>query len=183
MLRFLKAAQSDVKVFFFSLLLSHHIFVFFYFSYCHLFHSLNILHSTWLSCVWWNMKPWILNHLCSVHLPSMSLDAHYKLLQPGHHCFVVTRAMTCSRSGTTVQVASTSQLLVLSRGRWILNTVRNHCRDCSNMILRFHRAASTAQLNVTYEKYLKPDLSCVAAIEPLDQLPKWWLPFFRPCHL
>ncbi|KAG6687157.1 hypothetical protein I3842_11G056300 [Carya illinoinensis] len=44
-------------------------------------------------------------------------------------------------------------------------------RDCAEMILRFHKDAGTGQLRVTYEKYLKPDLSGVAAITTLDRLP------------
>lgn len=39
------------------------------------------------------------------------------------------------------------------------------------MILRFHRAAGTEHLRVTYEKYTRPDLSCVAEITALDRLP------------
>ncbi|GLT91484.1 hypothetical protein SLE2022_093690 [Rubroshorea leprosula] len=44
-------------------------------------------------------------------------------------------------------------------------------RECAEMILRFQRAASSGQLKVTYEKYTSPDLSGVAAITPLHQLP------------
>ncbi|KAB1216869.1 putative cyclin-B3-1 [Morella rubra] len=44
-------------------------------------------------------------------------------------------------------------------------------RDCAEMILRFHKAAGTGQLKVTYEKYKKPDLSGVAALTTLDRLP------------
>ncbi|XP_062168522.1 putative cyclin-B3-1 isoform X2 [Alnus glutinosa] len=44
-------------------------------------------------------------------------------------------------------------------------------RDCGEMILRFHKAAGTERLRVTYEKYTRPDLSCVAAITALDRLP------------
>ncbi|GLT31985.1 hypothetical protein SLA2020_066820 [Shorea laevis] len=44
-------------------------------------------------------------------------------------------------------------------------------RECAEMILRFQRAASSGQLKVTYEKYTSPDLSGVATITPLHQLP------------
>ncbi|XP_024021097.1 putative cyclin-B3-1 isoform X2 [Morus notabilis] len=44
-------------------------------------------------------------------------------------------------------------------------------RDCAEMILRFQRAARAGQLKVTYDKYMSPDLSGVAAIKPLDRLP------------
>lgn len=39
------------------------------------------------------------------------------------------------------------------------------------MILRFHKAAGTGQLRVTYEKYMRSDLTGAAAIKPLDRLP------------
>lgn len=39
------------------------------------------------------------------------------------------------------------------------------------MILRFHKAAKTGKLKVTYEKYINPDRSNVAVLKPLDKLP------------
>ncbi|GAV84561.1 Cyclin_N domain-containing protein/Cyclin_C domain-containing protein, partial [Cephalotus follicularis] len=44
-------------------------------------------------------------------------------------------------------------------------------RDCAVMILRFQKIARSGQLKVTYEKYMGPALSGVAAIKPLDRLP------------
>ncbi|XP_011095746.1 putative cyclin-B3-1 isoform X2 [Sesamum indicum] len=44
-------------------------------------------------------------------------------------------------------------------------------RSCAEMILKFHRAAKTTLLKVTFEKYMKLDYSRVAAIKPLDRLP------------
>ncbi|CAH2037377.1 unnamed protein product [Thlaspi arvense] len=44
-------------------------------------------------------------------------------------------------------------------------------KDCSDMILRFHKAAKTGKLKVTYEKYMNPNLSNVAVLKPLDRLP------------
>lgn len=46
-----------------------------------------------------------------------------------------------------------------------------HYRDCAEMILKFHKVAKNAQLKVTFEKYMRPDLSGVAAIKHLDRLP------------
>lgn len=40
------------------------------------------------------------------------------------------------------------------------------------MILKFQKAARTGQLKVTYEKYMRPDQSGVAAITPLNRLPR-----------
>ncbi|KAA8523415.1 hypothetical protein F0562_009838 [Nyssa sinensis] len=44
-------------------------------------------------------------------------------------------------------------------------------RDCAEMILRFQKAARTAMLKVTHEKYNSMEYSRVAAIKPLDKLP------------
>lgn len=43
-------------------------------------------------------------------------------------------------------------------------------RDCANMILKFHKAASTSLLTVTYNKYTRPEFGEVTAIRPLDSL-------------
>ncbi|CAH9143463.1 unnamed protein product [Cuscuta epithymum] len=45
-------------------------------------------------------------------------------------------------------------------------------RDCAEMILRFHKAARTALLRVTFEKYMRSEYSSVAAIRPLGKLPQ-----------
>ncbi|PON33943.1 Cyclin [Parasponia andersonii] len=44
-------------------------------------------------------------------------------------------------------------------------------RECAEMMLRFQKAARVGQLQVTYEKYMRPDMSGVAAIKTLDKLP------------
>ncbi|XP_009110456.1 putative cyclin-B3-1 isoform X3 [Brassica rapa] len=44
-------------------------------------------------------------------------------------------------------------------------------KDCSDMILRFHKAAKTGKLRVTYDKYMSPDRSNIALLKPLDKLP------------
>lgn len=44
-------------------------------------------------------------------------------------------------------------------------------RDCAEVILKFQKAAKTGQLRVTYEKYMRPEQSGVAAITPLNRLP------------
>ncbi|XP_057949034.1 putative cyclin-B3-1 isoform X2 [Malania oleifera] len=43
-------------------------------------------------------------------------------------------------------------------------------RNCAKMILRFHKVARAGLLKVIYEKYLRPELSGVAGIKPLDSL-------------
>ncbi|KAJ4879369.1 cyclin b3 [Raphanus sativus] len=44
-------------------------------------------------------------------------------------------------------------------------------KDCSDMILGFHKAAKTGKLRVTYDKYMSPDRSNIALLKPLDKLP------------
>ncbi|XP_051128643.1 putative cyclin-B3-1 [Andrographis paniculata] len=44
-------------------------------------------------------------------------------------------------------------------------------RACAELILKFHKAAKTGLLKVTYEKFITSDRSKVAAISPLDRLP------------
>ncbi|CAN8305015.1 unnamed protein product [Cochlearia groenlandica] len=45
-------------------------------------------------------------------------------------------------------------------------------KECSDMILKFHKAAKTGKLRVTYEKYMNPDRSNVAVLRALDKLPQ-----------
>lgn len=44
-------------------------------------------------------------------------------------------------------------------------------RDCAEMILQIHKAASTGLLKVTYDKYMQPEFGGVADVRPLDNLP------------
>jgi G2/mitotic-specific cyclin-B, other len=48
----------------------------------------------------------------------------------------------------------------------------NICRDCADMILKFHKAAGKGKLRVAYEKYSRKELGGVAAVKPLDRLPR-----------
>ncbi|XP_052208657.1 putative cyclin-B3-1 isoform X2 [Diospyros lotus] len=57
--------------------------------------------------------------------------------------------------------------------------LRNHAhyeeyqiRDCAEMVLKFHRAAKTSMLKVTFEKYSGVEYSGVATIKPLNKLPQ-----------
>ncbi|BBH01430.1 cyclin b3 [Prunus dulcis] len=43
--------------------------------------------------------------------------------------------------------------------------------DSAEMILKVQKVARVGRLKVTYEKYMRPDLSGVAAIKPLERLP------------
>lgn len=45
-------------------------------------------------------------------------------------------------------------------------------RSSAEMILKFHKAAKTAMLRVTYEKYMRLEFSRVAAINPVEMLPQ-----------
>nr|DAD30041.1 TPA_asm: hypothetical protein HUJ06_031509 [Nelumbo nucifera] len=44
-------------------------------------------------------------------------------------------------------------------------------KECAYMILKIQKAVARGPLKVTYEKYLHPDQSSVAAIEANDRLP------------
>ncbi|KAK2972056.1 LOW QUALITY PROTEIN: hypothetical protein RJ640_005076, partial [Escallonia rubra] len=51
----------------------------------------------------------------------------------------------------------------------LINHAVDYNRDCAEMILRFHKAARTGMLKVTYEKFMRSDYSRVAAIKPLER--------------
>lgn len=64
--------------------------------------------------------------------------------------------------------------LSLSLLKFAMNSIYadcNICRDCAEMILKFHKAAGVGKLTVAYEKYSRPELGKVAAVKPLDLLP------------
>lgn len=44
-------------------------------------------------------------------------------------------------------------------------------RDCAKSLLRFQKAAKQGVLKITYQKFMRPAYSKVAAIKPLDRLP------------
>ncbi|KAL8134738.1 uncharacterized protein LOC141713057 [Apium graveolens] len=44
-------------------------------------------------------------------------------------------------------------------------------RNCAKSLLRFHKSAKQGVLKITYQKFMRPDYSKVAAIRPLDRLP------------
>ncbi|KAF8041549.1 hypothetical protein BT93_A0215 [Corymbia citriodora subsp. variegata] len=67
----------------------------------------------------------------------------------------------------TLQVSPAWTPLLIRHARYEVSQIR----VCAEMILRFHKAARLGQLKVTYEKYMRSDLGCVAAIKPLDELP------------
>ncbi|XP_011014858.1 PREDICTED: putative cyclin-B3-1 isoform X2 [Populus euphratica] len=67
----------------------------------------------------------------------------------------------------TLQIAPAWTPLLARHAHYQVSQIR----DCAEMILRFQKAARTSQLRVTYEKYMRPDLSGVAAIKPLSELP------------
>lgn len=60
---------------------------------------------------------------------------------------------------------------------WMAQLVKYVCyeisqiRECVELTLKFQKVASTEKLNVTYEKYLRPEHSNTATIKPLNTLP------------
>ncbi|XP_031283375.1 putative cyclin-B3-1 [Pistacia vera] len=67
----------------------------------------------------------------------------------------------------TLQMTPAWTSLLVKHARYDVPQIR----DCAEVILKFHKDAKKGQLKVTYEKYMKPRLSCVAGIKPLDRLP------------
>ncbi|KAL6283130.1 hypothetical protein ACE6H2_014059 [Prunus campanulata] len=64
------------------------------------------------------------------------------------------------------------QLVGLTAQSWHQNTrIFGILGDCAEMILKVQKVARVGWLKVTYEKYMRPDLSGVAAIKPLERLP------------
>ncbi|KAF5949525.1 hypothetical protein HYC85_011518 [Camellia sinensis] len=53
----------------------------------------------------------------------------------------------------------------------VLDSLITIVMDCAEMVLKLHKAAKTARLNVTFEKYTRLDYSGVATIKPLNRLP------------
>ncbi|KAG6765561.1 hypothetical protein POTOM_029607 [Populus tomentosa] len=145
MLRFLKAAQSDMKEDDGSANLNH------------------------CSCVSVDQRfsghkagYWMLEHL-AFYLIELCL-VEYKALKfkPSMLC---ASAIYVARS--TLQMAPAWTPLLARHAHYQVSQIR----DCAEMILRFQKDARTSQLRVTYEKYMRPDLSGVAAIKPLSELP------------
>ncbi|CAK7326049.1 unnamed protein product [Dovyalis caffra] len=68
---------------------------------------------------------------------------------------------------STLQIAPAWTPLLARHAHFQVSQIR----DCAEMILKIQKAARTSQLRVTYEKYMRPDLSGVAAIKPLNELP------------
>lgn len=74
--------------------------------------------------------------------------------------------MTFHRSGTCSTILFFSFKIVIS-----VYANCNICRDCADMMLKFHKAAGKGKLTVAYEKYSRKELSAVAGVKPLDRLP------------
>ncbi|KAF5728174.1 putative cyclin-B3-1 [Tripterygium wilfordii] len=67
----------------------------------------------------------------------------------------------------TLQINPAWTPLLIKHARYEMSQIRT----CAEMILKFQKAARTGKLNVTYEKYLRPELSNAATIKPLNRLP------------
>ncbi|KAK4491860.1 hypothetical protein RD792_002639, partial [Penstemon davidsonii] len=117
MLRFLKAAQSDIKV--------EHL-------------------------------AFYLIELCLVQYEALN----YK---PSMLCASAVYVARC-----TMQMTPAWTPLLAKHARY----EESQIRGCAEMILKFHKAAKTSLLKVTYEKYLKIDRRRVATIKPLARLPE-----------
>ncbi|KAG6763886.1 hypothetical protein POTOM_031330 [Populus tomentosa] len=156
MLRFLKAAQSDMKEDDGSANLNHCSCV----SVDKRFSGLKA--GYWMVMDISNRKMTGLEHL-AFYLIELCL-VEYKALKfkPSMLC---ASAIYVARS--TLQMAPAWTPLLARHAHYQVSQIR----DCAEMILRFQKDARTSQLRVTYEKYMRPDLSGVAAIKPLSELP------------
>ncbi|BFG28647.1 hypothetical protein CerSpe_149210 [Prunus speciosa] len=67
----------------------------------------------------------------------------------------------------TLQITPAWTPLLCKHARYDVSQIR----DCAEMILKVQKVARVGRLKVTYEKYMRPDLSGVAAIKPLERLP------------
>ncbi|XP_054814607.1 putative cyclin-B3-1 isoform X2 [Prosopis cineraria] len=67
----------------------------------------------------------------------------------------------------TLQIAPPWTPLLHKHCRYEVSQLRN----CAEMILKFHKSARAGNLMVTCEKYSRPELSRVATLKPLDNLP------------
>ncbi|XP_008226154.1 PREDICTED: putative cyclin-B3-1 [Prunus mume] len=67
----------------------------------------------------------------------------------------------------TLQITPAWTPLLCKHARYDVTQIR----DCAEMILKVQKVARVGRLKVTYEKYMRPDLSGVAAIKPLERLP------------
>ncbi|KAI5332551.1 hypothetical protein L3X38_022680 [Prunus dulcis] len=67
----------------------------------------------------------------------------------------------------TLQITPAWTPLLCKHARYDVSQIR----DCAEMILKVQKVARVGRLKVTYEKYMSPDLSGVAAIKPLERLP------------
>ncbi|KAI5332553.1 hypothetical protein L3X38_022682 [Prunus dulcis] len=67
----------------------------------------------------------------------------------------------------TLQITPAWTPLLCKHARYDVSQIR----DSAEMILKVQKVARVGRLKVTYEKYMRPDLSGVAAIKPLERLP------------
>lgn len=115
------------------------------------------------------MKPWTTSPQCYVHRLSMLHDVLCNWLHDGLHYLRIIHVMKNPKSGLfQLDVARYRGFGFLHFSKILM-----FCRGCAEMILKFHKAAKTSLLRVTYEKYAKVDCSRVATIKPRDRLPSW----------
>lgn len=115
------------------------------------------------------MKPWTTSPQCYVHQLSMLHDVQCNWLHDGLHYLRIIHVMKNPKSGLfQLDVARYRGFGFLHFSKILM-----FCRGCAEMILKFHKAAKTSLLRVTYEKYAKVDCSRVATIKPRDRLPSW----------
>ncbi|XP_073111275.1 putative cyclin-B3-1 [Elaeis guineensis] len=99
-----------------------------------------------------------LEHLAFYLIELCLVECEALKLKPSQLCASALYVARC-----TLQMTPAWTPLLLKHARYDVSQFR----DCAEMILRFQKSARSGQLKVTYEKYMRSDLSGVAAIKPL----------------
>ncbi|XP_062012118.1 putative cyclin-B3-1 isoform X1 [Rosa rugosa] len=103
-----------------------------------------------------------LEHLAFYLIELCLVEYEPIMVKPSLLCAAAIYVARC-----TLQITPAWTPLLCKHARYEVSQIR----DCAEMILRFQKAAGVGKLKVTYEKYMRSDLSRVAAIEPLERLP------------
>ncbi|XP_024159245.1 putative cyclin-B3-1 isoform X1 [Rosa chinensis] len=103
-----------------------------------------------------------LEHLAFYLIELCLVEYEPIMVKPSLLCAAAIYVARC-----TLQITPAWTPLLCKHARYEVSQIR----DCAEMILRFQKAAGVGKLKVTYEKYMRTDLSRVAAIEPLERLP------------
>nr|XP_011468840.1 PREDICTED: putative cyclin-B3-1 isoform X3 [Fragaria vesca subsp. vesca] len=103
-----------------------------------------------------------LEHLAFYLIELCLVEYEPIMVKPSLLCAAAIYVARC-----TLHITPAWTPLLCKHARYELSQIR----DCAEMILRFQKAAGIGKLKVTYEKYMRSNLSRVASLEPLERLP------------